>query len=253
MIDLKGHAALVTGSTRGSGSAIALACAQAGADMLIHGRSMSDDAQQAIDACRACGVASGFVAADLSGPTQSAVTKLCDQARGAMPHIDILINNAGQLFDLPFMDMTFDRYEKTMRLNVASGYFLTQLYAQHWIAQQIAGRVLFVGSVNGRLAEPDSTAYDISKGAIEMMVKTLCVALAPHQIRVNGMAPGLVRTQQTDCFDKQPELAQWMTLHTPNGQIPDAQVCGPASVYLVVDGGISAWQQPQIPTTSDAQ
>ena len=165
-----------------------------------------------------------------------------------------------QFFDLPFEQMTFERFNKTMQLNVQTGYFLTQRFARHWIANNIRGRVLFTGSINGRLAEQNSTAYDISKGAVEMMVKTLAVALAPNGIRVNGIAPGLVRTTATAWLDANPDRAKWLAHHTPNGQIPDANVCGPGAVYLcsddanhvtgqmlLIDGGMSAWQQPGMP------
>lgn len=258
MIDLKGHAVLVTGSSKGVGRAIAEACAAAGADVVINGRQLSPEAKEVVRRCQTQGVSAGFVAGDLSGPTQTAVDALFDSAIAAQPNIDILVNNAGQYFDVPFEKMTIERFEKTMRLNVASGYFLTQRFANHWIANKTAGRVLFIGSVNGRLAEPVSTAYDISKGAIEMMVKTLAVALAPLNIRVNGLAPGLVRTPQTAWLDEQPDKALWIAHHTPNGQIPDADCCGPGAVYLIsdaashvqghmlmIDGGMSAWQHPE--------
>lgn len=258
MIDLKGHAALITGSSKGVGRAIAEACAAAGADVVINGRQLGSDAREVLKRCESFGVSASFVAADLSGPTEKVVGELFEQSLSAIPHIDILINNAGQYFDIPFEQMDIERFEKTMRLNVTSAYFLTQRFANHWIANKTAGRVLFIGSVNGRLAEPVSTAYDTSKGAIEMMVKSLAVALAPKGIRVNGMAPGLVRTPQTSWLDRQPEKARWIAHHTPNGQIPDADVCGPGAVYLVsdaashvhghmliIDGAMSAWQHPE--------
>jgi NAD(P)-dependent dehydrogenase (short-subunit alcohol dehydrogenase family) len=159
---------------------------------------------------------------------------------------------------VPFLEMTAERFERTMRLNVESGYFLTQAFARHWIEKKVAGRVLFVGSINGRLAEEGSTCYDTSKGAVEMMVKTLSVALAPRNIRVNGMAPGLVRSVATAWLDQRPAAERWLRYHTPNHQIPKADVCGDASVFLcsdaashvhgqmlLVDGGMSAWQQPR--------
>ena len=255
MIDLKGHAALVTGSTRGVGRAIAEAYAAAGADVLIHGRNEGPEAEEAIGACRAKGVRSAFVGGDLSQP--EADDSLFRTAIAAMPNLDILVNNAGQFFDVPFEQMTRDRFTRTMRLNVESAYFLTQAFANHWIANKASGRVLFIGSINGRLAEPNSTAYDTSKGAVEMMVRTLAVALAPKGIRVNGLAPGLVKTPQTSWIDTRPEQARWIAHHTPNGQIPGAEVCGPGAVYLVsdnaehvhghmllIDGGMSAWQHP---------
>ena len=244
MIDLKGHAALVTGSTSGVGLAIANAFTQAGARVVTHG--LESSAQ---------------ISADLSSLSQDSIDVIFDRTLQLSPGCDILVNNAGAFFDLPFEQMTFDRFEKTMRLNVQAGYFLTQRFAKHWLANNIRGRVLFTGSINGRLAEPNSTAYDISKGAVEMMVKTLAVALAPKGIRVNGIAPGLVRTNATRWLDEQLERARWMELHTPNGTVPGPEVCGPGAVYLcsdaaehvtgqmlLVDGGMSAWQQPSMPT-----
>lgn len=258
MFSLKGHAALVTGSTKGVGRAIAEALAAAGADVVVHGRAMSDEADRVMQRCRSLGVQAAFVDGDLSGPTEPAVTHVFEKTINAMPGVDILVNNAGQYFDVPFLDMTLERFEKTLRLNIAAGYFLTQRFARRWIERGDAGRVLFVGSVNGRLAEVDSTAYDTSKGAIDMMVRTLAVALAPHRIRVNGLAPGLVRSEATRWLDDQPKKAHWLAHHTPNGHIPDAAVCGPGAVYLVsdeaahvhghmlmIDGGMSAWQQPE--------
>lgn len=261
MIHLKSHAALITGSTKGVGAAIARAFAQAGADVVIHGRAMSDDARAVLDDCRRAGVRADFVSGDLSAvDTQSAVDQVTRDALVAHPGIDILVNNAGQYFDVPFLEMTHDRFAKTMRLNVASAYFLTQRFARHWVERKTAGRVLMIGSINGRLAEPVSTAYDTSKGAVEMMVKSLAVALAPMNIRVNGLAPGLVRTPQTSWIDTHTGDADWVRLHTPNGRVPEADVCGGGAVYLVsdaaehvhghmllIDGGMSAWQQPAKP------
>ncbi len=256
---LTGHAALITGSTKGVGRAIAEALAAAGANVIIHGRALNAEAEQTMTTCRSFGAEAEFVAGDLSGPTDTAVKQVFEAALKTFPNMDILVNNAGQYFDVPYLQMTLDAFEKTMRLNVGAGYFLTQRFAQHWINRNIPGRVIFVGSVNGRLAEVDSTAYDTSKGALEMMIKTLAVALAPHRIRVNGLAPGLVRTPQTTWWlDAQPQKAAWIAHHTPNGQIPEASVCGPAAVFLasdaaqhihghmlMIDGGMSAWQQPE--------
>jgi len=258
MISLTGHAALVTGSTKGVGRAIAEAFAAAGADVVVHGRALSDEAREVMARCRSHDVAASFVAGDLSGPAEAAADGVFAAAIAAQPDTDILVNNAGQYFDVPFLEMTIERFEKTMQLNVASGYFLTQRFARHWVDRGVAGRVLFIGSINGRLAEPVSTAYDTSKGALDMMVKTLAVALAPHNIRVNGLAPGFVRAASTAWLDDQPAKAAWIAHHTPNGRIPDADVCGPGAVYLVsdaashvhghmliVDGGMSAWQHPE--------
>jgi len=260
MIDLKGHSALITGSTKGVGRSIAEAFAAAGANVVIHGRSRDAAAEQVIKSCLDRGVKAEFVAADLMGDTIPVVDRLFADAVAAIPAIDILVNNAGTYIDKPFLEMDFETYERTMRLNVASVYFLTQRFARRWIASKTGGRVLMIGSINGRLAEPTHSCYDTSKGAIDALVRSLCVSLAPHNIRVNGLAPGLVRTPLTSIIDRDDRFRRWMELHTPSGHVPHSDVCGSGAVYLcsddawhvhgqmlLIDGGMSAWQQPDMP------
>ena len=260
MIDLHGHSALITGSTKGVGRSIAEAFAAAGANVVIHGRSRDSAAEQVIANCQQRGVQAAFVAANLMGDTIPVVDHLFADALETQPNLDILVNNAGTYIDKPFLDMDWDTYDRTMRLNVASVYFLTQRFARHWVAHQTSGRVLMIGSINGRLAEPTHSCYDTSKGAIDALVRSLCVSLAPLNIRVNGMAPGLVRTPLTSIIDRDDRFRRWMELHTPNRQVPHSDVCGSAAVYLcsddawhvhgqmlLVDGGMSAWQQPDPP------
>jgi glucose 1-dehydrogenase len=260
MIHLRGHSALITGSTKGVGRSIAEAFAAAGANVVLHGRSRDVAAEEAIANCRQHCVQVEFVTGDLMGETMPAVDRLFAAAIAAMPGIDILVNNAGTYIDKPFLEMDWDTYERTMRLNVAAPYFLTQKFAQLWVANQTAGRVLMIGSINGRLAEPTHSCYDSSKGAIDAMVRSLCVSLAPLGIRVNGLAPGLVRTPLTAVIDRDERFRRWMELHTPSGQVPGSDVCGSGAVYLcsddawhvhgqmlLVDGGMSAWQQPDVP------
>ncbi|HAY81489.1 MAG TPA: oxidoreductase [Planctomycetaceae bacterium] len=259
MISLQGHAALVTGSAKGVGRAIALAFARAGADVVVHGRSQ-ETVDQVAEACRQLGANAWAITGDLSGPTESCVQHVYEAAIAANPQIDILVNNAGTYDDVPYLEMELARFERTMRLNVQAPFFLTQRFAKRWVATGTPGRVLMIGSINGRLAEPTHSGYDTSKGAVEMMVKTLFVELGPHQIRVNGLAPGLVRTPLTAIIDEDADFERWMCLHTPNGQVPGSEVCGDGAVYLVsdaaqhvhghmllIDGGMSAWQQPDMP------
>lgn len=260
MLDLTGHAALVTGSSQGVGSAIVEAIARAGGDVVIHGQQRDHRAEATIARCEQWGRQVAFVDGDLAGDTPVCIDQLATRAIQALPHIDILVNNAGGYFDIPFLELDYSTFDHTMRLNVYSYFFLTQWFARHWVENQVTGRVLMVGSINGRLAERTHAAYDTSKGAVEMMVKTLCVELAPHQIRVNGLAPGLFETPLTAPALTDPETRRWMEQHTPNEQVPGPEVAGEAAVFLVsdeakhvqghmlmVDGGMSVWQQPPGP------
>ena len=261
MIHLRGRTALVTGSTQGVGRAIAEAFAQAGADVVVHGRDASEDWQSVVESCQSHGVQAEFIALDLlAAPVEEIAPKLFELALDKLPAIDTLVNNAGTFRDKPFLEMDLATYRHTMQLNVDTPYFLTQCFARHWVERKVAGRVLMTGSINGQLAEPDHTCYDSSKGAVATMIKSLCVSLAPHGIRVNGMAPGLVSTPLTSIIEEDPDFKRWMCYHTPNGEVPGPEVCGDAAVFLVsdaarhvhgqmllVDGGMSIWQQPDMP------
>jgi NAD(P)-dependent dehydrogenase (short-subunit alcohol dehydrogenase family) len=258
---LEGHAALVTGGTQGVGGAIAASLAKAGADVVIQGLVYDDRAEETLATCRRCNVRAELVLADLMRPTAQVVPELYEKACDKLPTIDLLVNNAGTYIDRPFLEMDWDTYDRTMRLNLDAGYFLTQAFARRWIDKQISGRILFTGSINGMLSEPDHTAYDASKGAVAALVRSLCISLAPHGIRVNAIAPGLIRTPLTNrVLDRDAESLAWMQLHTPNQQVPGPEVCGGAAVFLLsdaathihgqtllVDGGMSASQQPDLP------
>jgi len=255
--DLSRHHALITGGTQGVGGAMARAIASAGASVVLLGLRDDELAQQTLADCREFGVDADLVVVDLMQPPATYVDNLL-----ASDKIDLLVNNAGTCIDVPFLELDYERFQRTMQLNVASGYFITQAFARRWVEQGIPGRVLFTGSINAILSEPDHTAYDTSKGAVAAMVRTLAVSLAPHNIRVNAMAPGLVRTPLTAALDEQPRFDSWMKLHTPNGQVPGPEVCGGAAVFLLsdaaahiqgqtllVDGGMSIWQQPDPPAS----
>lgn len=257
---LDGRRIVITGGSQGVGGAIARSVASAGADVCLIGLHDDELARQTLQDCRDAGRRAELLLCDMSLPATAWIDDLVRRIDGVMPGVDTLVNNAGTFIDKPYLEMTADLYETTMNLNVASGYFLTQAYARRWVADHVDGRVLFTGSINGFLSEPDHTAYDTSKGAVAAMVRSLCVALAPHGIRVNSMAPGLVHTPLTDPAIDNARVDAWMKLHTPNGKVPAADVCGGSAVFLLsdaaehvhgqtllVDGGMSAWQQPDPP------
>lgn len=260
MNELSGRKALITGGTQGVGGAIAVAAAKAGADVLLVGLRRDATAEETLRRCREHGAEAELVLCDLSRDPGEYLDDLLAQVDVIMPGVDLLVNNAGTYLDLPFLEMDFDRYLTTMHLNVTAGYFLTQAIARRWVAGNVDGRIVFTGSINGLLSEPNHTAYDTSKGAVAAMVRSLCVSLAPLGIRVNAMAPGLVRTPLTDAAIADDKMRRWMELHTPNGRVPTAEVCAGTVVFLLsdaaehihgqtiyVDGGMSAWQQPDAP------
>lgn len=240
------NAALVTGSTQGIGHAIARGLQEAGAGVVFHGPGARPDAVPA---------ASPYVAGDLfEANTPAAVVSAAFQAQ---PALDLLVCNAGSFFDVPFLEMTPAHWERTMNLNVRATYFVVQAFAREMVARQRAGAVLIVSSTNGFFSEPDSTAYDTSKGALVMMTRTLAHSLAPHGIRVNGLAPGLIQTPLTNGWlsGPQPEMRQLYEKKILLGRVGEPNDCAGAAVFLlspaaayitgqvlVVDGGLTVGQ-----------
>ncbi len=121
---------------------IAKALAAAGSNIVLHGLRDDDYARQTRQSCLSHGVRVDWIDGDLMLDTAQAVTDLTSKAVAANPSIDLLVNNAGAFIDKPFLEMDFETYERTFRLNVAAGYFLSQFFAKRWIASRRSGASL---------------------------------------------------------------------------------------------------------------
>lgn len=241
---LKGRTALVTGSSQGIGRAIADGAQAAGARVIFHGKDAS-----------AASLPSGstYLQEDLLQADGGA--RLVQAAFAASADIDLLVCNAGSFFDVPFLELSLDVWERTIQLNARSNYFLIQAFARELIARKRPGAIVTVCSTNGLQPEEDSTAYDTSKGALVMMTRTLAQALAPHGIRVNGIAPGLIRTPLTAGLERDPGKVCHYEKKILLGRLGTPEDCAGAAVFLlspaanyitgqilVIDGGLTVGQ-----------
>jgi NAD(P)-dependent dehydrogenase (short-subunit alcohol dehydrogenase family) len=247
---LQGHAALITGSSSGIGQGIASAFIEAGSRVVLHGLEDSP-IQEHLHAHPYCRV-------DLLA--DGGCERLLSEAFTHEPSLDLLVCNVGSFFDVPFLDMSKALWDKTMRLNVESAYFLIQEFTKRLVALGRSGTVVITSSTNGFQAEFDSTAYDTSKGALVMMTRSIALSLAEHGIRVNGLAPGFIRTPLSqnaltavaglkDALEKKIALGR---IGEPDDCAGAAVfLCSPAAQYitghvLVVDGGLSIGQLPRL-------
>lgn len=244
---LEHRRALVTGSSQGIGAAIADGLAEAGAEVVRHGREVRPAELPA---------EVRYLCEDLLDP--EAPARLIEAAGP----LDLLICNAGSFFDLPVLEMTRERWQRTFQLNVEASFFLVQAFARACAAAGRGGSIVLTASTNGFQAEADSCAYDASKGALVMLVRTLAVSLAPLGIRVNGIAPGLIRTPLTSQWlePRAHDLVKHYEQKILLGAVGRPSDCAGAVIYLcseaaryvtgeilVIDGGLTVGQIGRLP------
>jgi len=194
MIDFTGRTALVTGSSRGIGAAIARRLAALGATVAVHYR-----AEQAAAEATVAGLAGEghlVVGADIGDP--DAVGRMVAQVVAALGGVDVLVNNAGIYAHHPLDVVSYvdwqDAWSDTMAVNLLGAANLTWCVARHMIDAGRAGRIVNVTSRGAFRGEPDHPAYGASKAALNSMSQSLAQHLAPHGITVSAVAPGFVET-----------------------------------------------------------
>jgi NAD(P)-dependent dehydrogenase (short-subunit alcohol dehydrogenase family) len=229
---LQDKTALVTGSTSNIGRSIATAFAREGAHVLVSGRSTQRGAE-VLAQIRAAGGRADFVAADLNG-TPEISRKLAAEARDILGgRIDILVNNAG-IFPGPSTTATDEEtFDRVFAINVKAPYFLTAAIAPA-MAERGNGAIVNLGSWIARLGIPIGSLYSSTKGAIETLTRAWAAEFGPAGVRVNAIAPGVVRTPQSDGPGAE-DPAETMMRGTPAGASGTPDAIAAAAVYLASD------------------
>jgi glucose 1-dehydrogenase len=191
-MDLSGKIALVTGSSRGIGRAIAARFAEAGADVVVHYRKTADGANELRAEIEAAGTRAHVVQADLSKSGEAA--RLVDEAIAHFGRLDVLVNNAGLEIAAPFHEVTEADYDRVLGVNLKAAFFGSQALVRHLRATKRGGKIINISSVHEELPFPSFTPYCVSKGGLRMLTRNLAVELGPSGITVNGIAPGAIQT-----------------------------------------------------------
>jgi 2-deoxy-D-gluconate 3-dehydrogenase len=243
---LAGKNALVTGSRKGLGAAIALALAEAGANVGCHGKSA--DSGGVTEAIAAMGRKSFYVAGDVS---EAAVCeRLVDTTVTEFGSIDILINNAGVIRRAPAVDYSMEFWDEVIAVNLTSVFRLSQLAARQMIAKKGGGKIVHIASVlsfQGGILVP---AYAAAKGAVAQLTKAMANEWAKEGINVNAIAPGYMTTDNTTAIREDAARNRSIVDRIPAGRwgkpedLAGAAVflCSSASDYvhghlLTIDGG----------------
>ena len=255
---MTGRTALVSGGSRGIGRGISLAMARAGADVAFLFRRRKEEAERTRGEIEDLGRRSLAIQLDVSDV--AALAGAIDTVVQEMGRLDALVNNAAIAELVPFARVTPDLLERTLRVNVMAPFFLAQAAARHMIGNQVKGRIINITSTNGFVAEALLSPYNASKGALELLTRSLAIELGPHGITVNSVAPGLIETEIAHDFPLSPGFWDAARQHIPLGRLGTAADVAGAVVFLageagryitgqhiIVDGGLLADQFPRMP------
>jgi len=207
--------AVVTGAGTGIGAAIARTFATAGIDLLLHYREHGEAVETFAEACRASGRRVEVVQADFA-VDPSLAGDLVDTAVARLGRIDILVNNAGLTSGTaPFESLGRALFEATLAVNLVAPFLGIQAAARHMIPAGRGGRIVNIGSVHGRMVAPGYAAYEASKAGIASLTASAAIALGPHAITVNCVAPGSIVVERYAEADWD---EAWVVSRTPIGR-----------------------------------
>ena len=249
LFGLSGKRALITGSSKGIGYALARGLSGAGAEIVINGRDAAR-LDQAAAGLREAGASVTTAVFDVTDPqaVRAGVAKV-EAETGA---IDILINNAGMQHRTPLEDFPDDAWDMLMRTNLNSVFNAGKAVAKHMIERK-QGKIINICSVQTALARPGIAPYVASKGAVANLTKGMCTDWAKYGLQVNGLAPGYFETELTEALVADEEFSAWLSNRTPAGRWGKVDELVGAAVFLssdsasfvnghilYVDGGITA-------------
>ena len=249
LFDLTGRTALITGSSKGIGFALAAALGSAGARVVLNARD-AGKLEEARQALHAQGLAAEAVAFDVTDPV--AVDAGVARIEAEIGAIDILVNNAGMQHRAPFAEFPIEAWHRITTTNVDSVFFVGRAVAQQMIPRG-RGKIINVCSVQSELGRPGIAPYAATKGAVKMLTKGMAIDLGKYGIQVNGLGPGYFKTELTQALVAATTFTAWVSGHTPAGRWGEVHELGGAAIFLAsaassfvtghilyVDGGITS-------------
>lgn len=249
MFELKNRVAIITGAGRGMGKAHALTLAKAGAKVVVSDIDLGG-CQKVVEEIKKQGGEAVAIKCDVTQKQE--VDEMVKKAIKKWGKIDILVNNAGIAQMIPFLEMTEQDWDKTLDINLKGSFLCTQAVAKE-MAKQKSGTIINIASVEmGQqgVGAPAIVHYTASKGGVVAMTEALAVELAPLNIRVNVISPGMIETPMIDIVKKDPKMMEALLARIPmrrTGQPDEVSnlvlfLASDASSYMtgstvVVDGG----------------
>lgn len=231
---LKDKVALVTGASSGIGAAVAARFAAEGAHVAVNYRPGSDRDRDAAEAAAASfGTKSIAVEADVS--KREMVEAMVARVVEEFGRIDVAVNNAGIEIQRGFLETTDEEWNRVLGVNLYGSFAVSQAAAREMAKQGGGGRLIYMSSVHEDIPFPGYTSYCASKGAIRMMMRNLCIELAPHGITVNNIAPGAIATPINQAVLDNPEAFRNALTEIPLGRFGKPEEVASVAVFLASD------------------
>jgi len=237
---LKGQKALITGASSGIGEAAARNLAQAGAAVVINYHSQQEAAEKIVSDIRSQGGEAIAIGANVA--KEDEVLAMFSQMYQHFGTIDILVNNAGLQKDSAFVDMTLDHWNLVIGVNLTGQFLCAREAAKEFLRRGVkpdvscaAGKIICMSSVHQVIPWAGHVNYATSKGGIDMMMKSIAQELAPHNIRVNSIAPGAIETPINTSAWSTPEAKAKLLQLIPSGRVGMPDDIGKAIVWLASD------------------
>jgi L-rhamnose 1-dehydrogenase len=245
---LEGKKVLVTGASTGIGRAVAIGCAQHGADVAINYRSDDEGAQAALAGIEAAGRKGIAIRGDVADP--AAAGEFVAKSVEALGAVDVFVNNAGICPFHAFLDMPVETLERTMKVNLHGAYFMVQAAANQMVSQGRGGSIIAMSSISALVGGEFQTHYTPTKAGVLSLMQSTAIALGKHRIRCNALLPGTILTEinKDDLADT--EKREYMESRVPLGRLGQPEdMVGPTvflasgladyvtGAALLVDGG----------------
>lgn len=249
IFDLTGRTALITGSSKGIGLAIARGLSDAGAAVVLNGRNWEQ-----LERTRAMLESEGrdVYARSFDVTDATAVENNVAGIEAEIGPIEILFNNAGVQHRAPLQDFPLEAWERLRAANIDSVFFVGQAVAKRMIPRG-RGKIINIASVQSELARPNIAPYTATKGAVKMLTKGMATDWARHGLQINAIGPGYFKTELNAALMEDPDFNAWLEKRTPAGRWGTVDELIGAAVFLAsdassfvnghvlyVDGGITA-------------
>jgi 3-oxoacyl-[acyl-carrier protein] reductase len=229
MSKLKDQVAVVTGASKGIGAGIAKALAAEGASVVVNYSSSKAGADKVVADITSKGGKAVAVQGDVS--KQADITRLFAETKKAYGRLDILVNNAGIYDFAPIEAVTEDSFHKQFNLNVL-GLLLTTKEALKFFGDS-GGSVINISSAISTLTPPNTSVYTATKGAVDVITRSLSKELGPRKIRVNAINPGMIETEGVHAAGfAEGDFRKWVETQAPLGRIGQTDDISPTAVYL---------------------